>query len=85
MTSLVRKIYAIEGVIKNYPWGSRQVLAQHRGVARSDEPEAELWFGDNPRGPSLLSGELKTLDQLTSQMSLGLSHDNFPFWQKFSQ
>ena len=82
MTSPARKIYAIEGVIKNYPWGSRQVLAQHRGVTRSDEPEAELWFGDNPHGPSPLSGELKFLNQLTSQGDLGISQGQLPFLAK---
>jgi mannose-6-phosphate isomerase len=82
MISTDKKIYAIEGVIKNYPWGSRQVLAEHRGISESAEPEAELWFGDNPHGPSWLKEESISLNQLTSQAELGLPERQLPFLAK---
>jgi mannose-6-phosphate isomerase len=42
--------------IKPYPWGSRTAIAslQHRRVP-STGPEAELWMGAHPAGPSLLA------------------------------
>ncbi len=58
-------IIPIEGVIKNYPWGSHSTLANHRGEVRSVEPEAELWFGDNPQGPSPVKGKSYHLDSIT--------------------
>ncbi|ROZ65678.1 mannose-6-phosphate isomerase, class I [Kocuria soli] len=42
--------------IQNYAWGSRSVLArmQSREVPSVD-PEAELWVGSHPSGPSVLT------------------------------
>jgi mannose-6-phosphate isomerase len=42
--------------IKQYPWGSRTAIAalQRRPVP-SDQPEAELWMGAHPAGPSVLA------------------------------
>lgn len=52
----------IEGVVKNYAWGSRTALAEVLGRAPSVEPEAELWFGAHAGGPALLiDGGGKTL------------------------
>jgi len=67
MTSEQLPIIPIYGVIKNYPWGSYTTLALHRGESRSDEPEAELWFGDNPQGPSPIVNSNKTVDSVTAQ------------------
>lgn len=58
-------IIPILGRIKNYPWGSYTTLATHRGERQSDSPEAELWFGDNPQGPSQIVGSQETLDGVT--------------------
>jgi mannose-6-phosphate isomerase len=57
----------IQGIVKNYPWGSHTTLAQHRGEVRSDEPEAELWFGDYPQSPARIVGSTATLDQVTKE------------------
>lgn len=65
MSSQELTIIPIQGVIKNYPWGSFTTLAQHRGESRSELPEAELWFGDNSEGPSPVIGRSSTLDELT--------------------
>ena len=48
-------IHRLEGVIKHYAWGSRHVLAELQGrPTPSAEPEAELWLGAHPNGPSLV-------------------------------
>jgi mannose-6-phosphate isomerase len=68
MTRQNSLITPIKGVIKNYPWGSHMTLAKHRGEIRSDQPEAELWFGDHPAGPAQIIGSTDTLDQVTSHL-----------------
>jgi len=47
----------LENLVRGYSWGSRTVIArlQDRPVP-SAEPEAELWLGAHPRGPSYLVG-----------------------------
>lgn len=60
-------VIPIRGIVKNYAWGSFQTLAEHRGAQSSEEPEAELWFGDSPHGPALLLNSSQTLNQLTEE------------------
>jgi mannose-6-phosphate isomerase len=42
----------LDNPIKDYRWGSRSALASIRGEAPTDGPEAELWMGAHPAGPS---------------------------------
>lgn len=49
-------IFEIEGAIQNYAWGSKTAIAEFQGRAPSEEPEAELWLGTHPRGPSRVVG-----------------------------
>ena len=44
----------LHGITKNYPWGSTTLLSDLRGEAPSDQPEAEIWYGAHPAGPSTL-------------------------------
>lgn len=81
-SSLSRRLVSIEGIIKNYPWGSRETLARHRGVPESEVPEAELWFGDNPQGPSIISGTSTSLDELTRALGNALPRGQLPFLAK---
>ena len=46
----MKQITQLDGVVKNYAWGSYSVLAGNRGSENSKQPEAELWFGDFPNG-----------------------------------
>jgi mannose-6-phosphate isomerase len=47
---------ALRPVIKPYAWGSRHALARLQGRARpSAGPEAELWMGAHPAGPTGLT------------------------------
>jgi mannose-6-phosphate isomerase len=82
MTQLNKKILTIHGTIKNYPWGSHQTLARQRGALESVEPEAELWFGDNPEGPSPVADSGLTLDRITSTLDPALPKGQLPFLAK---
>lgn len=48
----------LEGVVRHYPWGSRFLLADMRGLTSPTErPEAEMWFGAHESAPSQVSGQ----------------------------
>ena len=48
------RIYRLENVIQNYAWGSLRAIAELTGQpAPSREPQAELWMGTHPKGPSM--------------------------------
>ncbi|MFE3453582.1 mannose-6-phosphate isomerase, class I [Nonomuraea sp. NPDC059194] len=50
--------------VKHYDWGSRTAIATLTGrPSPSPQPEAEMWLGAHPSGPSLLVGRGVTLDQ----------------------
>lgn len=45
----------LDGVIRNYAWGSQVDIAKLKGRAEPAElPEAEEWFGAHPTAPSIL-------------------------------
>ncbi|WP_408016168.1 mannose-6-phosphate isomerase, class I [Rhodococcus artemisiae] len=45
----------IHGVVQSYSWGSRSAIAELMGrPCPTDLPEAELWLGAHPSGPSML-------------------------------
>lgn len=47
----------LEGVIRDYAWGSRTTLAQLQERSwPTSEPEAELWLGAHPLAPAVLCG-----------------------------
>ena len=51
-------IYRLENVIQPYAWGSKTAIAQLMGLpGPHDEPQAELWIGTHPKGPSMVSVE----------------------------
>ena len=46
-------IYKLRTSTQNYDWGSRRFFSDLRGEEQeSAEPEAELWVGVHPKGPS---------------------------------
>ncbi|MGW4474685.1 mannose-6-phosphate isomerase, class I [Nonomuraea sp. NPDC004354] len=50
--------------VKHYDWGSRTAIATLTGrPSPSPDPEAEMWLGAHPSGPSLLVERGITLDQ----------------------
>jgi mannose-6-phosphate isomerase len=49
------RVARLDGTVQHYAWGSRHTLAALRErPVPSDAPEAELWLGAHPRGPSRL-------------------------------
>lgn len=48
----VPPLFALDGVARDYAWGSRKAIAQLLGVEPDGRPLAELWFGAHPAGPS---------------------------------
>ena len=61
--------------VKAYDWGSRHFIAALQGrQVPSDGPEAELWMGAHPSGPSevVRDGTSQTLDKLISDDPAGL-------------
>ena len=49
-----RSLHRIGGFVQTYDWGSTNGLAAWQSDAPIDKPQAELWFGDHPAGPSPL-------------------------------
>lgn len=60
-------ILPLQNPLKHYAWGSRHALAAICGrPAPSAEPEAELWMGTHPGGPSLISGNVSLRELVAS-------------------
>ncbi|WP_342320212.1 mannose-6-phosphate isomerase, class I [Corynebacterium mayonis] len=63
----------LEPSLKSYPWGSRSLFANLRGLpAPAPKPEAELWFGAHTAAPSTVKG--RNLDDIIAsdpQAALG--------------
>jgi len=49
------RIYRLENVIQPYAWGSKTAISELLGLpGPHDAPQAELWMGTHPKGPSLV-------------------------------
>jgi mannose-6-phosphate isomerase len=57
-------VIAVEGVPRNYAWGSRTAIPQLLGRQPDDRPVAELWFGAHPDDPSYAPEHGARLDEL---------------------
>ncbi|MCY3851008.1 MAG: mannose-6-phosphate isomerase, class I [Acidimicrobiaceae bacterium] len=53
----------IDGVVKNYDWGSLTAIPELLGRRATGEPVAELWFGAHPSGPAVLRESSTPLDE----------------------
>ena len=68
-------MHLIAGVVKDYPWGVVDGLAPWLGPSAGQhvgEPQAELWFGVHPSGPSALvddATEATLADRLTREQA----------------
>ncbi|MDQ1289368.1 MAG: mannose-6-phosphate isomerase, class [Actinomycetota bacterium] len=69
----------MENPIRDYEWGSTIALARLQGRPSSGRPEAELWMGAHPSGPSRLvppgvtdPGQGRSLDDLVTRRPLDL-------------
>lgn len=54
----------LDGVIRNYDWGSRSSIPSMLGRAEDGKPWAELWLGAHPSAPSLVGETRIPLDEL---------------------
>ena len=54
----------IEGVVRNYDWGSLTAIPQLLGRPSTGEPWAELWFGAHPAAPATVGARAEPLDRL---------------------
>ncbi|MDL2269737.1 mannose-6-phosphate isomerase, class I [Desulfosarcina sp. OttesenSCG-928-A07] len=60
-------VYRLQNVIQPYAWGSFTAIAELLGNSGpTPDPQAELWMGTHPRGPSsvMVDGELFSLAAL---------------------
>jgi mannose-6-phosphate isomerase len=55
-------VFPLEGVIRDYAWGSPTVIAHMLGIEPDGRPAAELWFGAHTGSPSPALGS--TLDEV---------------------
>jgi mannose-6-phosphate isomerase len=61
----VSSLYRLDNPVQNYAWGSFDALATLRGeTTPSSRPEAELWMGAHPLGPSRAGDEAHSLPEL---------------------
>ena len=54
----------LSGEVKNYPWGSTNLIQDHFGIGEPGAPVAEVWFGTHPAGESTETKSKKKLSQL---------------------
>jgi len=59
-------MYTLNNSIRDYPWGSKTLIADFLGRPPSGAPEAEMWIGAHPGAPSeaFLDGGHLRLDKL---------------------
>jgi mannose-6-phosphate isomerase len=72
---MTHPLLVLENPIQGYAWGSRTAIAGFLGrPVPSAGPEAELWIGAHPRGPSrvVAPAGLGTLDQAIEQDPVGI-------------
>ncbi len=66
----MHRIFKMQNTIQPYAWGSRSAIADLLGSScPSDQPQAELWMGAHPKGPSKVwhHNSWETLDGLIQQ------------------
>ena len=54
----------IEGVVRNYDWGSLTAIPELLGRPGTGEPWAELWLGAHPAAPARVGARAELLDRL---------------------
>ncbi len=62
----VPSVVALEGVIRDYAWGSPTAIPQLLGRSPDGRPAAELWLGAHPDDPAGVPDHDTTLDRLIS-------------------
>ena len=65
-------VYAITGHVQNYAWGVPGGLNEWSSAPADDSPQAELWFGVHPNGPSPLRDAPGTLADVVTATEVPL-------------
>ena len=65
-------LFALDGVMRPYAWGSRTATPELLGIEPTGEPAAELWFGAHPDDPSRVLDRGQPLDRLIAADPVGL-------------
>lgn len=65
-------VLPLDGVQRDYAWGSASAIQQMLGLPEDGRPIAELWFGAHPHDPSPVVGQDATLDALIAADPDGL-------------
>lgn len=66
----MRKIGLLKNIIQEYAWGSRTAILELLGQSvPADKPQAELWMGAHPKGPSqvLADGLWRSLPEVIQE------------------
>lgn len=69
------QIHRLENVVQPYAWGSTTAIAQITGQPNpTREPQAELWMGTHPKGPSMVvsDGHRIPLQQLIDRQPVDI-------------
>ena len=53
----------IGGEVKNYPWGSKNLIQDHFGLGLADREVAEVWFGTHDGGESKVQESNQSLSE----------------------
>ena len=54
-------LYRLHGTIQPYAWGGHDYIPQLLRREPTDQPAAELWFGDHPQAPSTIEADGRQL------------------------
>jgi mannose-6-phosphate isomerase len=65
-------IFALDGVVRRYAWGSHTAIPNLLGEAPDGRPAAELWLGAHPADPSYAPAHDQGLDTLIAADPRGL-------------
>lgn len=64
-------VVRIDGVVRDYAWGSTTAIQTMLGLALDGRPAAELWLGAHPDDPSTVPELGMTLDKLIAANPVG--------------
>ena len=53
----------ITGEVKNYDWGSKDLIQEHFGLGKANDSVAEVWFGTHEGGHSKIMGSDQNLSE----------------------
>jgi len=65
----------LRGITQSYAWGSHTLLAKLRGLDRSSDPEAEIWYGAHDAAPSVFEDNRTLLSDIEADPTVVLGDD----------